>query len=117
MKDNERKLNMMCIYNSGVSCDVTIKNGEEIRKCSGCGWNPAVEKARKAKMNAQQFVRDANAPAPTFVIAGAIVNGQNADPVTLRCSKSPMGNLVLKLPGGTIVVPWKTVKDAMGMQK
>lgn len=102
-----------CKYNSGVVCsNLTPENEKEI--CGKCGWSPEIDKARKAKLNAEQFIRDANAPVTTFIIAGAVVRGSAADPVTIRCSKSPQGNLVLKLPSGTIVVPGKTVMDAMG---
>ena len=33
-----------CTYNAGVCCHPVVK------KCDNCGWNPAVEKARNAKI-------------------------------------------------------------------
>ena len=33
-----------CTYNPGVCCHPAVK------KCDKCGWNPAVEKARNAKI-------------------------------------------------------------------
>jgi hypothetical protein len=33
-----------CTYNAGVCCNTVEK------KCYTCGWNPAVEKARNAKI-------------------------------------------------------------------
>lgn len=116
-KNYDYQKDMVCKFNPGVVCSVKFVNGEEVRECLGCGWNPAVEASRKAKLNAAQFVRDANAPTTTYIIDGAIVHGSNADPVTLRCSKSPHGNLVVKMGAATIVIPGKTVMDAMGSKQ
>ena len=104
---------ILCKHNPGVGCDAVITPETEEKICGKCGWNPKVFEARKAKLNAAQFIRDANAPTSVFIISGAIIVGDNAEPVSIRVSKSPQGNLVLKLPGRTIVVPGKTVMDAM----
>ena len=104
---------ILCKHNPGVGCEAEITPENEEKICGKCGWNPKVCEARKAKLNAAQFIRDANAPTSVFIISGAVIVGNDADPVSIRVSKSPQGNLVLKLPGRAIVVPGKTVMEAM----
>lgn len=103
----------MCQFNTGCACDVSYKDGEPVRQCDKCGFNPVIAKERKRKLNALQFLRDANTPTNCNIITGAIVIGADAKPVTMKISRSPQGNFVVRLPDKTLVIPGKQVKETI----
>ena len=106
-------MTVTCKFNQACVCEEREKNGYLVRDCDRCGWNPAIEKKRKAQMNADQFMRDANAPTRTFIVVGASIKNGNARPVTMVCQKSPQGNMCVKIGEEMLVIPGSTAKEVI----